>query len=134
MPKTYKRNCDYCGKYYENWGKHFCSWKCYVKSGFSSKSQLREKNYNWKGGRTKSSGYILIKKRDHPSANKMGYVPEHRLIMEGYLGRKLKPYEFIHHINGIRDDNRIENLIIVLNEKHYGKVKCPFCNKEFLIK
>ena len=75
---------------------------------------------NWKGGRIKCNGYWLIYKPDHPKANVMGkgYVREQRLIMEEHLGRYLENNEVVHHINGIRDDNRMENLIILNHSQH----------------
>src|SRR5262245_48560685 len=59
-------------------------------------------NPNWKGGRKRTaSGYILlIAPKDHPNTDKRGYVMEHRLVMEGCLGRYLERWEEVHHRNG----------------------------------
>jgi len=63
------------------------------------------------GGRvTDKSGYILIKANDHPYANSNGYARQHRLVMEESLGRYLLPTEVVHHRNGEKSDNGIENL------------------------
>lgn len=55
-------------------------------------------------------GYILEKCPGHPRATKNGYVLQHILVMERHLGRYILPTESIHHINGDKTDNRIENL------------------------
>lgn len=57
-----------------------------------------------------SAGYRLIFKPEHPNCTKSGYVFEHRLIMENKIGRLLNEQEVVHHINGIKDDNNIDNL------------------------
>lgn len=94
------------------------------------KWQDGNKHCQWKGGRWYKSGYIVIYKPDHPYAQKrVGVVAEHRLVMEEYLGRYLTPKEHVHHINGIRDDNRIENLQLISPANHtlYG-IMCASCN------
>ena len=88
-----------------------------------------EKAYNWKGGRRKSSiDYILILKPNHPFCDKMGYVYEHRLVMEQMIGRYLKPSEVVHHINKIRNDNRPKNLELFSNHSQHLKKYHPFPN------
>ena len=61
--------------------------------------------------RLQKNGYLTI-----CIANKKYYI--HRLIMEQYLGRKLSSNEQVHHINGNKQDNRIENLQLLSNNDH----------------
>ena len=93
-----------------------------------------EKCPNWKGGKYKSDGRIWIYMPSHPFAKNGCHILEHRLVMEKHLGRYLTSNEEVHHINGIKDDNRIENLKLVVKKFHFGKIKCPKCNFEFEVK
>jgi hypothetical protein len=89
----------------------------------------------WHGGRTMHQGYVRIHVPDHPSRNSRGYVFEHRLVMETKLGRYLTDGEKVHHLNGIKTDNRPENLeVLVSPGVHAGWVICPHCQKRFLIR
>jgi HNH endonuclease len=76
------------------------------------RSQSKESNGNWKGGRSKhKAGYVMIRIPHHPRARgNSGYVFEHILVMEEVLGRFLRLEESVHHRNGVRNDNRPENL------------------------
>jgi uncharacterized protein (DUF1330 family) len=75
------------------------------------------KNPAWRGGRKiHESGYIEIHIPIHPFSNSHGYMFEHRLVMEKHIGRYLLKSERVHHINGIKDDNRFENLMLFHNE------------------
>lgn len=67
----------------------------------------KEKSKGW--WRT-CKGYILMHKPNHPNSNSKGCVFEHTIVMSESLGRPLKKKESVHHKNGIRDDNRLENL------------------------
>jgi hypothetical protein len=65
-----------------------------------------------KGYTLKKDGYVEI------TRGKNKYKGQHRVIMEEYLGRELNTNEVVHHINGIKHDNRIENLKVMTNKEH----------------
>ena len=98
----------------------------------------------WKESR---SGYLVTRVSSFSPYYAMakknwGTIKQHRLIMAEYLGRCLRPWELVHHINGIKDDNRIENLeLIVGRGRHYAihlsdikfmsTLICPHCGKPY---
>ena len=74
---------------------------------------------NFNGYKTKTKeGYIRCYRPEHPYANSRGYVNEHRLIVEEHLGVILSKEFAVHHINGKKDDNRIENLAVMTVGAH----------------
>jgi hypothetical protein len=79
-----------------------------------------ERNVFWRGGRTvDKTGYILLKRPNHPYANHSGYVREHRLVMEAKLGRYMTPVEVVDHIDGNPANNDPDNLrLFATNADH----------------
>jgi hypothetical protein len=91
-----------------------------------------EKNVNWKGGISlhHSSGYIMVLKYED---GKRKYVLQHRLIYEEYYKVCLLRWTDVHHINGNKHDNRIENLIAMMHVEHTrmnNKTKPPFNHRK----
>lgn len=87
-------------------------------------SQKGNLNHQYKNGKVLDvGGYVLVLAPNHPFANNKGRVREHRLIMEAHLGRYLRVDEHIDHINGIRVDNRIENLRLATRSQNAANQK-----------
>jgi hypothetical protein len=94
-----------CGRMKEKKSK-----TCRPCSGLKHRGEL---HYNYNGGRAQCAthGYITLSgKHDHPNANHKGEIREHVYVMSNYLGRALREDEIVHHKNGNRADNRLDNL------------------------
>ncbi len=116
---------------------HFNQWLCKCDCGndvIASTSALRsgkqkscgcvrkgEENHNWKGGKIiTKSGYVKKYSPNHPN-NIIGYVLEHRLVMEEVIGRYLESNEEVHHKNGIKHDNSKDNLELWVKSQPPGQ-------------
>lgn len=89
------------------------------KGGQKNKGKRKCTDYEFGGHEKKrSDGYIKVYVPGHPNCTEDGYVMKHILVMERAIGRYLKKGECVHHINRIRDDNRIENLQLMTLSEH----------------
>jgi endogenous inhibitor of DNA gyrase (YacG/DUF329 family) len=122
--------CERCGKRFEvkssraKRGVRFCSRACRVATWGEVRRVIRE------------DGYVQL------AGNGLN-VLEHRYLMEQHLGRELGPWEHVHHINGDRADNRLENLEVLAIDEHARRsspsrvpsrwvtARCLHCGREF---
>lgn len=137
--------CPVCGKKFhikkyhkDRFKTHCCSMEC--EKEFRREQMSGDKNHqyglkgylnaSWKSDeRTSYYGYKLIRCLEHPFANCDGFVFEHRLLAEEYLmtdaesieidgKRYLRPDLYVHHIDGNKTNNSIDNLMIVTKSEH----------------
>lgn len=85
-------------------------------------SDIKKSKYNGLNGyghvKHHCSGYDMAYCPLHPHATKDGYVMLHTVIMEQHIGRYLENDEVVHHVNRIRSDNDLDNLVLMDKKEH----------------
>lgn len=129
--------CKHCGQPFkiqphEGMGRFskrkFCSQKCYRLNEDHRKGLFKKghkgmefsDNPAWKGGKhIDEHGYVRI------SIGKKNWRYEHRLVMEKHIGRSLKHEEHVHHIDGVKTNNSLSNLLLLPNARAHSKFHKP---------
>lgn len=117
--KPVVKSCAYCGKEMRlkpsQAARQHCSKECEMRA--KTKRPL-DRLHNGKPARKDKQGYVMVYEPEHPNKSFHGWQYEHRLVVEEALGRYLGSDEHVHHVNGIKDDNRIENLEVMNGSDH----------------
>lgn len=114
--------------------------------GHYNKNRMGNKSSSWKGGRfIARNGYVYKYAPDHPNKTKLGYVMEHRMIVESVIDGLLADTVDVHHVDGNRSNNNKSNLVACENRAYHmvlhqrdraykncgnaGWLKCGYCGK-----
>ena len=132
--------CPIC--HTRSWREQRFATKPCPKCGIPKGKELRkgEMNVRWSGGKRHADGYVFITvDESHPyfvMARKVSHrnlyqISEHRLVIAQAIGRPLAYDEIIHHINGIKSDNRLENLMLLKNNQHHARLVLDDLQKRY---
>jgi len=116
LGQKYNIDSSTIGEKFRRWGFPL---RTHLESIYVSQAQGRKP---YKRDKIKGpGGYVMVLQEGHPRANRDGYVREHILIWEKVHGRSVPKGHHIHHFNGVKDDNRPENLMAMSQKDHHSQ-------------
>lgn len=113
-----ERPCDLCHKPFRPRADATPGHGLYCSRSCANKVNRRKRTIRAQDGHRFIDRYVMVRVGWHPAAKETGYVYEHRLVMEAHIGRFLASAEHVHHINGDKLDNRLDNLRVVNHVEH----------------
>ncbi len=132
--------CPVC--HTQSWRERRFKDKPCPKCGIPKGGELRkgEGNARWSGGKRHADGYVFITvSESHPystmtrkvSHRNLYQIAEHRLVVAQAINRPLLDDEIVHHVNGIKSDNRLENLMLLKNNQHHARLVLDDLQKRY---